>query len=233
MLWDESLRDGAHWSAVLKRGSSLRLTDLEGGANVACLLYNAAQPLERYSMPDTLKAQHTARLTAGHVLYSDMGRILASIVEDTLGWHDPLGATSDAAQVERRFGPTSFAAHRNARHLNGRDSLLAELGKHGLGLRDLIPPVNFFTRIATDEAGRFRFMAGHSPSGGHVTLRFEMPTLVVLASVPHPLDPATHYAPRPVGLTVGTLPPPTADDACRVSCPENGRGFINTERAWA
>jgi hypothetical protein len=35
--------------------------------------YNADDPTERYNMPDTLKAQHIARLTAGFVLYSDMG----------------------------------------------------------------------------------------------------------------------------------------------------------------
>ena len=54
--------------------------DLEGGANVSLLLYRADERLERLNLPDTLKAQHTAHLTAGNVLYSDMGRILASIV---------------------------------------------------------------------------------------------------------------------------------------------------------
>jgi len=34
---------------------------------------NWENPTERYNMPDTLKAQHTAHLTRGHVLYSDFG----------------------------------------------------------------------------------------------------------------------------------------------------------------
>ena len=233
MQWSEELRDGAHWSAVLARGASLRLTDVEGGANAAMLLFHATQPLERYCMPDTLKAQHTARLTAGHVLYSDMGRIFASIVEDSLGWHDPLGAVSDARQVADKYGATSYATHRNARHLNGRDSLLAEMGKSGLGLRDLGPTVNFFTRIAADPAGALSFQSDHSPAGATVLLRFEMPTLVVLATVRHPLDPHSRYAPRPVRLDVGRLPPPGPDDPCRICCPENRRGFSNTERYCA
>jgi uncharacterized protein len=233
MSWTEELRDGAHWSAVLRRGASLRLTDLEGGANVACLLFNAGQPLERYCMPDTLKAQHTARLTAGHVLYSDMGRILASIVEDSLGWHDPLGAISNAALVEQRFGHTSYATHRNARHRNGQDSLLGELGKHGLGLRDLGATVNFFSKVAAADDGSLTYVEGHSPAGASVLLRFEMPTLVALATVQHPLQQAGGYAPRPVRLDIAALPTPRPDDLCRCSCPENGRGFINTERAFA
>jgi uncharacterized protein YcgI (DUF1989 family) len=75
-LLEEALPGAATWSGVLGRHERMRLTDVEGGANVALLLFNRDQLLERYNMPDTLKAQHTAFLTRGHVLYSDMGRIL-------------------------------------------------------------------------------------------------------------------------------------------------------------
>ena len=39
-------------------------------------------------MPDSLKGQHTTYLTAGNVLYSDLGRVMASIVKDEAGWND-------------------------------------------------------------------------------------------------------------------------------------------------
>src|SRR6185503_5823570 len=76
VLFEERVEPGASWSHVLKRGTALRLTDLEGSANAGVLLYNFECTVERYNMPDTLKAQHIARLTKGFVLYSDMGRIL-------------------------------------------------------------------------------------------------------------------------------------------------------------
>src|SRR5207237_803446 len=82
MITHETLRGGSAWSLRLRRGQLLRLTDPTGRAAVAALFFNAQDPLERYNMPDTLKAQYTAFLTEGRVLYSDMGRILASIVED-------------------------------------------------------------------------------------------------------------------------------------------------------
>ena len=63
-----------------RAGQILRLTDTTGRACVSALFYNARDPLERYNMADTLKAQYTAFLTAGRVLYSDMGRVLASII---------------------------------------------------------------------------------------------------------------------------------------------------------
>jgi uncharacterized protein YcgI (DUF1989 family) len=73
LILEEPLRGGQMWSRVLRRGQTLRLTDVEGGAAVAALFYNAEDVSERYNMPDTLKAQQIARLTSGFVLYSDMG----------------------------------------------------------------------------------------------------------------------------------------------------------------
>src|SRR5579872_6275389 len=94
LLWEDKIQAGASWSLLLRRGNELRIEDLEGGANVAALFYNCESPVERYNMPDTLKAQHIAHLTSGFVLYSDMGRILCSIADDTVGWHDPLSGCS-------------------------------------------------------------------------------------------------------------------------------------------
>ena len=57
--------------------------------------------------------------------------------------------------------------------------------------------------------------------------------LVALSTSIHPLDPRPEYLPRPVKLTAwrsGTAP---AADPCRDRCPENQRGFINTERYFA
>src|SRR5215471_3321596 len=121
LVLEEALRGGQMWSRVLRRGQTLRLTDVEGGAAVAALFYNAELPSERYNMPDTLKAQHIARLTAGNVLYSDMGRVLCSIAADTVGWHDPLGGCSNAALVREKYGESSYQDHRNACYVNGRD----------------------------------------------------------------------------------------------------------------
>lgn len=230
LLWEEHLPGGSHWSGRLRRGTVLRLSDLQGGANVSALLYNAEQPLERYSMPDTLKSQHTAFLTAGHVCQSDMGRVLCSITADSLGWHDTWCGVSDAAMVLAKYGEKRYQQHRNAMHRNGHDNLLIELAKWGLGVRDLMPSVNFFSKVVPDADGALSHAPGHSVAGSFVDLRFEMDTLVVLSSAPHPLDARPGYAPADVQLVAWRADPVAADDACRVQCPQNGRAFINTER---
>lgn len=233
LLWDEAVQPGASWSHILRRGTALRLTDTEGGANVGAIFYNAANPTERYNMPDTLKAQHIARLTAGDVLYSDMGRILCSITSDSLGWHDPIAGCGNAQTTALKYGEARYQEHHNDCHKNALDSFLVELAKYGLGRRDLTANVNFFSKVSVRDDGSLAFARDFSNAGSHVELRAEMDVLVILNTCPHPLDPGSRYDPKPVQLSVFRVPIASPDDACRVSCPENGRGFTLTERYFA
>lgn len=228
VISSEILSGGQAWSRVLTRHQALTLTDPSGNASVALFAFRAAAPVERYNMPDTLKAQHTAFLTAGRILMSDMGHVLLSLTHDTCGWHDPISGHGDAADALRAFGPSTYQQQRNAMVRNTRDNVLIEFGKHELGVRDLHANVNLFTKIIVNDDGRLQFIHGHPPSAS-VTLRAEVATLVVMSNTPHPLDPSTTYAPPAIELRITAVPPPTADDACRISRPENARAFIRTE----
>lgn len=228
VILEERLRGGQMWSRVLRRGQVLRLTDVEGGASVAALFYNADDKSERYNMPDTLKAQHIARLTAGNVLYSDMGRILCSVVADSVGWHDTITGHSRAEHNLKKYGEGSYQKLRNDFFRNTRDNFLIELGKYELGKRDLVPNVNWFVKVSADADGHLRWESS-SKAGDFVELRAELNTLVVLSNTPHPLDPSPTYAPKPVALSVFERGPAGPDDACRLSRPENARGFALTE----
>ena len=97
IIYTTQLPGNAHWSLEMRRGSLIRLTDVDGGANVGMLFYNPRNLLERYNAPDTLKCQHTFKLQRGNCLYSDMGRIFASIIADDSHWHDTVCGNSNAA----------------------------------------------------------------------------------------------------------------------------------------
>jgi len=229
-LWEEKIQPGATWSHVLKRGTALRIIDLDGGANVGAIFYNFECPAERYNMPDTLKAQHIARLTKGNVLYSDMGRILFSIIDDSVGWHDPIGGASNSELIQAKYGEARYQEHRNGSHKNAHDSFLVELGKWGLTARDLTANVNFFSRVDVRDDGAMSFHEGNSSAGSYVELRAEMNVLTILNTCQHPLDPAGAYAPKAVRLAIRRVPAPGLYDPCRLSRPENERGFTLTER---
>jgi len=227
-IYQQTLPGGTMWSKVVGRGKTLRLTDVDGRANVGMLLYNALEKQERYNMPDTLKGQHIFYLTSPFCVHSDMGRIFCSITADSAGWHDTVCGCTTPALVKEKYGEKNFQQARNDWYRDGRTCSLIELAKWGLGKKDLVPNLNWFSKVVTDEAGNLTYVPTNKP-GSFVDLRFEMDTLVVLNTCQHPLNPESEYNPGTVDLSVFTTEPPAADDPCRKSRPENERAFENTE----
>ncbi len=217
----------SHWSFRLRKGMQLRLTDIEGGANVGMLFYNPENLLERYNAPDTLKCQHTFKLTTGNCLYSDMGRIFCSITEDSLGWHETVCGNTTSGSNEKLFGRRSYQDARNDWHQNGYDAFLVELAKYGLGKKDMAANLNLFSKATVDGEGNMGYVSDHSGPGDFIVLRFEMDTLVVLHTCPHPLHPAGDYPRKPIQIAFEQAEPVSEDDSCLNHCAENRRGFEN------
>ncbi|MDO8438601.1 MAG: urea carboxylase-associated family protein [Nitrosomonadaceae bacterium] len=230
-VWEEHIPGGCHWSGIVRRGTTLRLVDVEGGANAAVLFFNQEEKLERYNVADTLKSQHTFRLTRGHACYSDMGRIFCCITADTTGWHDTVCGLSDAWLIRQKYGIARFQEQRNQMYRSGLDGMLIELGKWGLGRRDVVSNINFFSKVTARSSGELEFHTGNSKAGDHVDLSFEMDTLMVLSTAPHPLDPAETYRPGAVSLTAFATPHEAAAECARIA--ENMRGLQNTQRLYA
>ena len=228
-IYEVELTGAGMWSKVIGRGKTLRMTDLQGGANVGMLLYNALEKEERYNMPDTLKGQHIFFLTSPYCVHSDMGRLFCSITQDTCGWHDTVCGCSDASLVHDKYGCQHYQEARNDWYRNARECFLIELGKWGLGERDLVPNLNWFSKVVADEEGNLSHVQGNSNAGDSLDLRFQMDTLVVLNTCQHPLDERKTYEPNSVKLSVFSSKPVAPDDPCRLSRPENERAFINTE----
>jgi hypothetical protein len=233
VLWEETMPGGAQWSGIIRRGVTFRLTALGSDANVSALFYNHEDRVERYNMADTLKEQHTGFLTKGHVCYSDMGRVLCSITADTAGWNDTVCGATDDALIRDKYGIKRFQEDRNAMYRSAREGFLKELAKWGLGKRDVVANVNFFSKVTAEEDGTLVFHSNHVGAGDFVDLRFEMNALVALSTSVHPLDSNPAYEPKAVKLTAWRSGVAPADDQCRNLCPENTRGFINTERYFA
>ncbi len=217
----------SHWSLRVRRGTQITLTDLEGGANVGMVFYNPENLLERYNAPDTLKGQHTFKLTKGHCLYSDMGRIFASIIEDTVGWHETVNGNTHASHIEAKWGRRDYQTDRNSWMQNGHDAMLVEMAKYGLTKADITANLNLFSRIGTDTSGNMSLIEGNSTAGASITLRFEMDTLVILHTCPHPLSNAKSYPQKPISMVLEKAAPVAEDDFCKSLRPENERGFTN------
>lgn len=227
IMYEDEIPGGAHWSMLMRKGTTLRLIDKDGGANVGMLFYNPTDKLERYNAPDTLKCQHTFKLTKGHCLYSDMGRIFCSIIDDSVGWHDTVGGNLTDANMKKKWAAKSYQQERNNWTLSGEHSFLVELAKHGLNQCDMSANLNWFSRVFTDGEGNLNFDPSNSKADDYVELRFEMDTLVLFHTCPHPLNSGTDYPKKPLIYQVRKAAPVTDDDFCMNSRPENQRGFQN------
>ncbi len=227
-IYQTILPGGKHWSFTMRRGSTLRLTDVEGRGNAGMLLHNPQNLLERYNAPDTLKCQHTFFLTKGHCLYSDMGRVLCAIISDDAGWHDTVCGTTTRAMVDERWGKLTYQQALNDFHQSGQEAFLVEALKYGLTRRDMAANVNWFSKVAADDSGNLNYVENHSPPGTSVVLRFEMDALVLLHTCPHPLNPAKAYPAKPIAIQIGVAGA-EASEGCRHSAPENARGFANND----
>ena len=229
ILYEDTIAPACHWSLRMRKGTVLKLIDEQGGANVGMLFYNPDNLLERYNAPDTLKCQHTFKLTKGNCLYSDMGRIFCSIIEDSVGWHETVCGNTTKQMVKEKWGEKTYQDFQNEWNQNGYSSFLVELAKYGLGKKDMAANVNLFSAVGVDDEGNLKYLENNSKPGDSVELRFEMDTLVLLHTCPHPLNPASDYPRVPVKYQIIQGSPVKDDDFCMNFRPENGRGFLNNE----
>jgi len=155
-----------------------------------------------------------------------MGRIFCSITDDSFGWHETVCGNSHASHVAKRWGERNYQLHKNDWHQNGYDSFLVELAKYGLQARDMAANVNLFSKVVTDHAGNMK-LAKRSVAGDSITLRFEMDTLVILHSCPHPLNDDKNYPRASASIALSKAPAMQSNDYCMNLCAENQRGFDN------
>ncbi len=227
-IFNKTIPAGGKWSGTIGKGKLVRFTALGDRANLSTLMYHADHLTERYNMPDTLKAQHTSHLTKGHVLMSDNGRVLTSIIEDSLGWHDSISGYTSRKQTDEKYGVTSYQELRNDWLRSGEENFSVELVRNGLGVRDIVPALNLFSKVYCDEDGGMHFVENHCLEGATVTLRTELDTLFVFSNTPNSLDPSTAYPSVPIKIEVFEASPVEEDDICLNFRPENRRAFENT-----
>jgi urea carboxylase-associated protein 1 len=189
---------GDPWLGRIGRGQVLRIVDIEGNQAVDTLFFNAADPRERYSAADTIRAQENLYLTAGSVLLSTDGAPLLTIVADTCGRHDTIGGACSAESNTVRYGHHTKSMH------NCRDSFLLAAARSGIPLskRDLTANINFFMNVPVTSEGALTFADGISAGGKYVELRAEMDVLCLISNCPQLNNPCNAYNPTPIRLLV-------------------------------
>jgi len=195
-IYNQVLPARKPWSQVIKRGQTLRIVDLGGCQAVDFLVYNADDVSERYSASDTRVMQGNIFLTTGTALYSNDGRVLMTIINDTCGRHDTSGGACSCESNSVRFGHDKKYQHACV------ENFLFALSQHGMGKRDIVSNINFFMNVPVTPDGSLAIVDGISEPGSIVDLRAEMNVLVVISNCPQMNNPCNGYNPTPIRLLV-------------------------------
>lgn len=222
-LHAETVKGGGYTTLVVAAGTHVVLEDVEGDACAHVALVRADARDERLNVADTVKVQWQAYLGEGSLLLSDRGHVLATVVVDTSGRHDAFFGTSHRAGNTERYGDGTAHGPSPA----GRELLVLGAAKRDLAPRDVPPTVSFFqgVRVAEDGAA---VLTGTAGPGARVVLRAEVPLVVLVADVPHPLDPRPTYTVTPLRVLAHRGAPAAADDHVVAATPEGARALART-----
>ena len=184
------------WSAVLRAGQSLTVTDLAGNQAVDFLVYDRHDLSVRYSAADTLQAQGSIFLSTGSVLLSNEHTPLMTVSADQVGRHDTIGGACSRESNTLRYGHHTWTQHACV------DNFLAEGSRWGLGKRDLVGNVNWYMNVPVESDGTLGIVDGLSAPGLSLTLRAETDVLVLVSNCPQVNNPCNGFDPTPVLMTI-------------------------------
>jgi urea carboxylase-associated protein 1 len=196
ILLDEVVAARAPWSAVVSRGDILTIVDVGGNQSADCLLYNAHDTDERYSVPDTIAWSGNVYVRTGTVLRSNEGNPLATVVANEIDRQDTIGGACGKESNTLRYGHHTAAEH------GCRENFLAEAAKYGLGARDIVSNLNWFMNVPIEADGTLGIVDGISGPGKRVAFRAEMDILVLVSNCPQMNNPCNDFNPTPLRMIV-------------------------------
>jgi len=196
ILLDEVVPARGPWSAVVSRGDILTIVDVGGNQSGDCLLYNAGDTDERYSVPDTIARSGNVYVRTGTVLRSNEGNPLATVVANEIDRQDTIGGACGKESNTLRYGHHTAAEH------GCRENFLAAAAKYGMGARDIVSNLNWFMNVPIEADGTLGIVDGISGPGKRVAFRAEMDILVLVSNCPQMNNPCNDFNPTPLRMIV-------------------------------
>ena len=197
-VFDQTVLAGDGFTHVVKQGQIFRIVDVQGNQAADTLFYDAHDPSNRYSAPDTVREQGNIYLTTGTRLLSTEGDVLMTIVADTCGRHDTLGGACAAESNQVRYALEK-------KHMHAcRDTFLLTVAccTRDMSKRDITANVNFFMNVPVTPDGKLTFEDGVSGPGRYVEMRAERDVRVLISNCPQLNNPCNGFNPTEVRVLV-------------------------------
>jgi len=196
VVLDEVAPALAPWTAVVRKGQTLRIVDLEGNQAVDFLMYALEDDSERYSAQDTIAAQGNIFLRTGSVLMSNEGRPMATVTDTAVEYHDTIGGACSCESNTLRYGHHTKSQHACV------ENFLQGNARFGRGKRDMVSNINWFMNVPVEADGALGIVDGISAPGLYVDVRAEMDLVAVVSNCPQINNPCNGFNPTPVRMVI-------------------------------
>ncbi|CAH1223859.1 hypothetical protein PAECIP111892_05380 [Paenibacillus auburnensis] len=181
-------------SALVRKGQTLYIIDVEGKQVGDFVCFNAGNPDEHVSPVHMRASLSSIRLKAGDGLYSNYRQPLMQLTQDTVGRHDFFFPACDYYRYKVDFGLEQ--------HPNCHDNLQRALQKYNLGDQELPDPINWFMNNALDDNLDYVIEEPLSKPGDYVALLALTDVIVALSSCSQDLAPVNGFKVTPLLMQI-------------------------------
>jgi uncharacterized protein len=178
------------------RGARITVIDLYGQQAGDFVAVAQEDVTEGLSGVETRRALLSLYIKAGDLLYSNRGRPMLQLIEDTIGVHDYSVPACDPSRYEVDFG---IPGHRNC-----LENMHEALKPYGIGVLELPEPFNLFQNSPVTVDGRTGVVDPPSGPGDRVTLVALMDVICALSPCPQDIIPGNGLAPSDMVIRVET-----------------------------
>jgi uncharacterized protein YcgI (DUF1989 family) len=178
----------------LKKGQVMRIVDMEGKQVPDVVCFNLHDASEKLSCNNSRLIQKRWIFTTGHVLYSDEGNIMLTIVGDTVGIHHASGGCCNEPANFRRYGVPGTR--------NCRENLTLAAAPLGITQKDIPGAFCPFMKVIQYSDGRYEIEEPTSKPGDYIDLRADMDVFVAISNCPQDKNPCNGFNPTPLKIVV-------------------------------
>lgn len=164
----------ASMAFVVKRGSIIRVIDLEGSQVSDFVCFNAHDHSEYFSQAKTRLNNGRVKITEGDRLFSNTNREMFEIARDTVKVHDLLFPPCNAYIFKEIFGKTG--------RKGCLENLAAALRPHGIDQGQVPDPFNIFMNTSIDGDHRLCIHLPLSKAGDFIEFEAKMDCLVAVSA---------------------------------------------------
>ena len=156
-------------AVIVKRGQTLRVTDIEGQQVADFVCFNEADHTEYFSQAKTRINHWSARISAGDLLYSNLNNVMFEITADPVGVHDLLFPPCNRFIYKKFF---------NEDRTGCLEHLTSALEAHGIGIGEIPDPFNLFMNTSIGEEFPTPISMGKHVTGKNALTNFKMTRIV-------------------------------------------------------